>query len=114
MSIVRKWWLPAVAVCVGLIIGYVDWHVDEVQVPILLIAGSSFIFSLFSGDKAWLWGLMIGCGVPISHIIGRAMGFQENYPVNPNIFVTFLAFIPAFVGAYCGVLLRKAFKGVES
>ena len=94
------------ALALGLLAGYIDLHVKAVQFPVLLILIFTCLLSLLHPKGAWRWALIVGGGIPLAHFIGRAIGYAPPYPILPNIFATFLALIPAFIGAYCGVLLR--------
>ena len=94
------------ALALGPLAGYVDLHAKEVQFPVLLILLFTCLLSLAHPKGAWRWALIVGGGIPLAHFIGRAMGYAPPYPILPNIFATFLALIPAFIGAYGGMLLR--------
>lgn len=91
----------------GLLAGYIDLRADEVQGPVLLLV----IFAAFLGFlhpvNPWRWALIVGMGIPLAHFAGRALGVYPSYQVLPNVFATFMALIPAFIGAYAGVLLRQ-------
>ncbi|HZS06611.1 MAG TPA: hypothetical protein VFD58_17370 [Blastocatellia bacterium] len=95
----------------GLMAGYIDLHVHEVQPSVLLL----ILFAMFLGfanpTGAWRWALIIGAGIPLAHLIGRAVGYYPPYPVLPNVFATCLAFVPAVIGAYCGVMVRRFVTG---
>jgi hypothetical protein len=39
---------------------------------------------------------------------------ERPYPVEPNVFITFIALVPAFTGAYLGVLARSIAKSVTA
>lgn len=100
----KSLWL--LALVLGLLAGYVDLHAKEVQLPVFLILLFTCLLSLAHSKGAWHWALIVGGSIPLAHFIGRALGYAPPYPVQPNIFATFLALIPAFIGAYSGVLLR--------
>ena len=101
------------ALALGLLAGYIDFHVKEVRLPVLLILLFACLLSLAHPKGAWRWALIVGGGIPLAHFIGRAIGYAPPYPILPNIFATFLALIPAFIGAYSGVLLRHLTSDVH-
>jgi len=94
-------------------VGWVDTHTEMVQVSVVLIAGSAFAVSLIDPRRAWLWAALIGLAVPASHALVRLSSAQPSlfgalslpYPVD-SYASTFLALIPAAVGAGCGALAR--------
>ena len=93
-------------------IGYVDTHTntDDNLPMVLILLTVTFLFGVIQPKQAWQWALIIGLGVPVSHLIGLAVGYRPPYPVEPNVLVTFIALIPAFVGAYLGVLARMILR----
>jgi hypothetical protein len=91
----------------GLMAGYIDLRADEVQGPVLLILIFATFLGFLNPASPWRWALIVGIGIPLTHFTGRAIGFYPHYPVLPNVFATFIALIPAFIGAYAGMLLRN-------
>lgn len=95
-------------------IGYVDTHTktDDNLPMVLVLLSVTYLFGVLQPKQAWQWALIIGLGVPVSHVIGRAVGYRPPYPVEPNVMITFIALIPAFVGAYLGVLTRTLVRSI--
>ncbi len=102
------------AFVLGLFVGYLDFHSKEVQGPVLIILVFTFVFGFALPCRAWRWALLIGAGVPLCHIVNALLQLPPPYPVEPNVFATCLAFIPAFIGAYMGVALRCLFLSPAS
>jgi hypothetical protein len=96
----------SLAVIFGLAVGYVNIHSAEVQPPVLTILVFTFLLGCLDPRRAWLWALILGGAVPLSYALSPVLGYPVPYPPDPNIFAAFLAFIPAFIGAYAGVLAR--------
>ena len=97
------------AVLLSAAVGYVDTHArtdDNLPVVVLLLV-LTFLFGVAWPKQAWLWALIVGLGVPAAHLLGLLVGHRPPYPVEPNVLATFLALVPAFVGAYLGVLARS-------
>lgn len=96
------------AFLVSAVIGYVDTHTrtDDNLPMVLILLSVAFLFGVIQPKHAWQWALIIGLGVPVSHLVGRMFGYRPPYLVEPNVMVTFIALIPAFIGAYLGVLAR--------
>lgn len=104
------------AVLFSIAIGYVDTHAktDDNLPFVLLLLLVTFLFGVAQPKQAWAWALIIGLGVPSAHLIGLLFGYRPPYPVEPNVFITFIALIPAFIGAYLGVLARSLARMVTA
>ena len=91
--------LFAVAIALGLLIGYVDsrptWDDTGVTAGVVLI--STAVLGALAPQRPWLWALCVGLWIPIFGILG-----SSNYG-------SLLAVAIAFVGAYGGMLLRRTF-----
>jgi hypothetical protein len=101
---------PAVigALVVGALAGYVDQHNDEVQATVLVLVVGMVVVGFLSPRWSWLAGLIAGFCILAAALIARALGLPQLYPVQPNVFATLLALIPAMIGAVAGAMIRKA------
>jgi MFS family permease len=114
------------ALAAGIFVGYVDIHSSEVFIPVLLILGFAFIFGYLLPAIAWRLALLIGIGVPLVLLAAYYLGYepkfveelkklQEHYVYNiKDVLGSVLVFIPAFIGVYGGVMLKKFFAGSNS
>jgi hypothetical protein len=96
------------ALIVGALAGYVDQHNDEVQATVLVLVVGMIGVGFASPRWSWLAALIAGLCILGAALVGRALGIPPLYPVEPNIFATLLALIPAFIGAGIGAMIRKA------
>lgn len=94
--------LSFVAILLGALVGFSDFRSKEVQPIVLMILIFTSIFGFWQPRSGWLWALLIGGGVPVAHFLNLVLGFAPPYPVMPNVFGSFIALIPAFIGAYTG------------
>lgn len=98
-SFVMQRTLLAVAIALGIFIGYVDsrptWDDTGVTAGVVLI--STAVLGALAPQRPWVWALCIGLWIPIFGILG-----SSNYG-------SLLALAIAFVGAYGGMLLRRTF-----
>jgi hypothetical protein len=96
--------LLPVAVCLGLLIAYVDsrpkW--DDTGITAGAILVTSGVFGLLAPSRPWLWALAVGAWIPL-----YAIASTRN-------FSSLLVFIFAFAGAYAGMGARKAFERVKT
>jgi hypothetical protein len=93
------------ALILGMSIGWLDLHVEEVQWSVLLLLVLGAVLGYMCARFAWLWALVIGLCIPVAHLLGRLAGV---YPIIPpsSFGWTFLALVPAFLGTYAGALVR--------
>ncbi len=96
----------ALAVAAGLFAGYVDFHNDEPQPAVLVILVAGLLVGLLAPRLAWLWAIILVLGIPAAYLIGGAVGATPRTPIEPS-FGWVIAFLPAFLATYGGVLVRK-------
>ncbi|MCU7495974.1 MAG: hypothetical protein HF314_17065 [Ignavibacteria bacterium] len=98
----------------GAVSGFVDIKASEVQPAALLI----IIFTCFLGfiqpRNAWLSALITGSSILAAHLISPFWGLYPDYPVEPSVWATTIALIPAFLGAYIGAAAGWALTGSGS
>lgn len=94
------------ALTLGSIVGLIDMQAKEVQLPALLVLVFAGIPGYLHPRRAWLWAITIGASILLVHLLAGLFGYTAPYAVEPNVFATLIALIPAFIGAYMGVLLR--------
>ena len=90
----------------GSLVGYTDLRAEEVQPAVLLIGSFAALLGAAYPDGAWRRGLLLGLSVPLAHVVSQLTGTVLPYPL-PSFADTFLALIPALVGSYVGVGLRR-------
>ena len=114
LNFFTKIWPYAVAFVLGLWIGYVDLHNDEVWAALLLLLPITFAFGCLNPERAWQWALLIGMGIPLAYLLALFAGY--TLPCHPGFecptlntittLQTFMALVPALIGAYSGAGLR--------
>lgn len=70
------------AILVGVILGYLNLHNDEVQMPFAILLFSTFLLGFCQPKQAWRWALIIGLGVPLSSLLSLKIGVF--YPCRPG------------------------------
>lgn len=96
----------AMALLLGAIAGTVDVVAGSAQVAPILIVIFTFLLSLTYPRKALLWALLIGVSVPLANTLAVALGYGHVRRPE-SIYLTYLAFVPAFIGAYSAAWLRR-------
>ena len=104
--------LVLVTLAVGTLVGYPDLRAEEMQPAVLMIVSFGAVLGAAYPDGAWRRALMLGLSVPLAQLVSRYTGHVLPYPV-PRFADTFLALIPAFVGSYIGVALRRVVAPVK-
>ena len=100
------------AIVLGALSGVADLHSREVQGPVLLLLTTAALLGALFPEGAWRRALMLGLSIPLAHAIARLTGAVLPYQVNA-FGGTFLALVPAFVGSYVGVGLRRLRDGQQ-
>jgi hypothetical protein len=107
-----RWQLDVLSTAIALvgaaIAGAVDFNNDEPQATVIVVIVFAGLLGFIQPRKAWRWALIVGLGVPIIYLIAAALGYQPRSVPEPGWYASLIALIPAFISAYCGVLLRKA------
>lgn len=102
------------SILLGAISGFVDIKASEVQPAALLI----IIFTCFLGfiqpRNAWVSAIIIGSSILAAHLISPFWGLYPDYPVEPGVWATAIALIPAFLGAYIGAAAGWALTSTRS
>ena len=90
--------LLIIALAAGLLIGWIDTNPgwDDTGITVGLILLSSASLGAIMPSRAWVWGLAVGCGIPLFNLLRHG---------NPAALVSIVF---AFAGAYAGTLARKA------
>jgi hypothetical protein len=96
------------ALVVGALAGYIDQHNEEVQATVLVLVVGMTVIGYLLPKWSWLAALIAGSCILAAALISRAMGIPERFPIEPNVFASLLAIIPAGIGALVGVAIRKA------
>jgi hypothetical protein len=100
----------ALALAGGLIAGLIDFNATEPQPAALLVLIFAGILGLIQPRDAWRWAIIVALGLPLAHLSLRQLGWQPRDPVSPGEYATLIALIPAFIGAYGGVLVRRVIQ----
>lgn len=110
-DIMRRTVLMAAALLVGLGIGWIDIHNDEIWAGLLLLLSATFLFGFVEPRTAWRSGLLIGLGLPLMHLLAVplnivapcAPGDVCPTPSLGGALKMLLVLVPALVGSYVGV-----------
>jgi CDP-diglyceride synthetase len=94
-----------IALLFAALLGYVDIHSDDVPPSLILNTVPPFILAWAQPKRPWLWGLLIGVGVAVAHILAYYCGWKMNY--RNDIKGSFAALVPALLAAYAGAWVKR-------
>ena len=97
----------AAALPIGILIGVIDRHAEEVQPAVLLLGLAGAGLGAVAPRVAVPVGVILGLGVPLVHAYVRVEHLALPYATN-GYAGTFLALIPATVGALLGGWMRRS------
>jgi hypothetical protein len=85
--------------------GALDLRSDDAQACILVVLGGTFLIATLFPRDAWGASLLVAGCVPFAHVYALVMSM--DLPAGASLTGTILAFIPSFIGAAAGVLVRR-------
>ncbi len=98
-------WMHLFTLFLGIVVGLIDLRNSEPQFAALLL----LVFGLFAGfaqpRRAWLWALLLGLWVPILALVTYTLHLSNA--TSTEAVSSIIALIPAFVGAYAGVIVKR-------
>jgi len=97
----------ALAVAIGLGIGWLDLHTTEVVVTILALLLGGLFLGLLQPSAAWRWAVLLALGLSAMAVVGHLLSVHTAEPIrlDPRVVLAALAF--ALVGSYSGVAVRR-------
>ncbi len=99
-------WLHLLTFFLGVITGFIGYGTDDPQFPVLLLLVFGFFAGFAQPKRAWLWALLLAVWVPLFELAAVAVGASKGQL--SSALESFIVFLPAFLGAYGGVLVNRA------
>jgi hypothetical protein len=104
----------ALALILGLVVGWLDLHVTEVAVTILALLVSGMLPGLIQPRAAWRWAILIAIGLPVMALVAVKSGMRTAETAQPDVLITIVAMVFASLGVYAGVLVRYLTRSLAS
>lgn len=92
------------AVIFGVGAAWVDIKVGDLLLTALIVVAACILLGSLRPRKPWRWVLLIGVCIPAVEWL--AYFFLSEKPTRPQIYESFLAFVPGIAGAIGGALGR--------
>jgi len=103
--------LLALALLMGLVVGWLDLTQTNVEISVVGIAAAAFLLSYAHPHRAWVWATLVGGSIFVAHLLARWL--QWPYPAEP-LPTTLTALIPAFLGAYLAVMVNWSIQQTDA
>jgi hypothetical protein len=84
----------------------VDLHNSEVQAAVLVLVVGGFLLGLAWPGGAWRWALVLGLSILVGDTLALQLHLVARDP-EPVNWTALVALIPAFIGTYAGVGVRR-------
>ena len=101
----RDGWVYALAAILGIAAGCVDVAVDDLLLTALLALCFCMLLGMLRPRWPWRWVVTVGAFVPLTEL--AAYVALRVKPTKPQIYGSFLAFLPGIAGAYGGSVMRR-------
>jgi hypothetical protein len=100
----------ALAIAIGCFAVHVDLHNSEVQAAVLVLLVGGFLLGAAWPAGAWRWAIVLGLSIIVGDYAAPQLRLVARDP-EPVNWGALLAVIPAFIGTYAGVGVRRIFPG---
>jgi hypothetical protein len=98
------------AAALGMLAGWADIQVGDLLFTALLVLGPCILMGALRPARAWRWTIIVGLFVPLADLM--AYLFLAQRLNRAQVYESFLAFLPALVGAYGGAFMREVINNV--
>ena len=93
------------AICFGALAGFAEVKVGDLLLTAFLVLAPTMFLGTVRPRSPWRWTLLVGACVPLARIF--AAFALHQYAERPQIYESFLVFLPGVVGAYGGHSMRR-------
>lgn len=97
----------ALAIALGVGIGWLDLHTTEVTVTIVALLLAGLLLGLMQPRAAWRWAVLLALGLPAMAVVGSLAQVRTAEPSRVDVRTAFVALVFALIGCYGGVLMRR-------
>lgn len=97
----------ALAVALGLGIGWLDLHTTEVTATILALLLAGLVLGIAQPRAAWRWAVVLALGLPAMAAVGYQLQMRTAEPIRLDLRIALVALGFALAGCYGGVLARR-------
>ena len=98
------------AIC-GIATGWADVAINDLLFTALLALASCMLLGLLRPGSPWRWVVAVGAFIPLTELAVYLI--SRVRPTRAQIYGSFLASLPGFVGAYGGAFLRRVMDNLR-
>ena len=98
------------ALC-GIATGWADVAIDDLLFTALLALASCMLLGLLRPASPWRWVVTVGVFIPLTELAAYLISSVK--PTRAQIYGSFLASLPGFVGAYGGSFMRAVINNLR-
>ena len=91
---------------------WVQVRIHDLLFTALLVLASAMLLGVLRPERPWRWSVLLLLVTPLMQGLARFRVVEQ--PRRAEVYESFLAFLPAMVGAYGGAVLRRAVQSVWS
>jgi hypothetical protein len=107
----RDGWVYTLAAILGIATGCADVAVDDLLLTALLALSFCILLGVLRPRWPWRWVVTVGAFVPLTEL--AAYLALTVKPTKPQIYGSFLAFLPGIAGAYGGSVMRRIIDNLK-
>jgi TctA family transporter len=104
------WFYLLAAIC-GIGIGWADVVVNDLLFTALLVLAACMLLGLLRPRWPWRWVVAVGVFIPLTELAADLLFTVK--PSRPQIYGSFLAFLPGIAGAYGGSIMRAVIDNLR-
>ena len=97
--------LYALAVLLAMLAGYTDIHSDDPPPGLITLLVPSFLLACWQPRWPWRWGLIVGAGVPLAHVLASYGLLSMKFP--NDVVGSFCAIIVGVLASLAGAWVRR-------
>ena len=98
------------AILFGALAGFAEVKVGDLLLTAFLVLAPTMFLGTVRPARPWRWALLVSTCVPLARILAAFVLHQ--YTERPQIYESFLVFLPGVVGAYGGHFMRLFVENV--
>ena len=104
-------WFYLLAALCGIATGWADVAVNDLLFTALLALSACMLLGILRPRSPWRWVVAVGIFIPLTELAAYLISSVK--PTRAQIYGSFLASLPGFVGAYGGSFMRRVMDNLR-
>jgi len=106
----RVGWIYLIGILLGICAGFVEVKAGDLLLTALLVLSFTMLLGALRPQGPWKWAVLVAGCIPLSRLFAAKV--LHEFTERAQIYESFLAFLPATVGAFGGSILRSVVRRV--